>query len=175
MKLMKKILLAVVVLVAIPFVIALFVKNEYVVQRTIIIKRPQQEVFGFIKLLKNQDSYNKWVMMDPRMKKEFKGKDGTVGSIYAWEGEKAGKGEQEIVSIIDGKRIETALRFIKPMESTAFAWMGTEALPEKQTKVTWGMRGANRYPMNFMNLFMNELLGNDLATSLAMLKNNLEN
>lgn len=174
MKLIKKILLVIVVLIAIPFLIALFVKNEYTVEREVIVKKHPQDVFNYIKFVKNQDRYSTWAMMDPDMKKQFKGTDGTVGFVYAWDGEKAGKGEQEIVKIADGKRIDLALRFIKPMESTASAWLTRDSLSQNQTKVTWGMTGVCRYPMNFMNLFMNSVLGKDLETSLALLKKNLE-
>ena len=44
-------------------------------------------------------------MVDPDMKREFKGMDGTVGFIYAWNGNKrAGEGEQEIKTIEEGKK-----------------------------------------------------------------------
>ncbi len=36
------------------------------------------------------------------------------------------------------------------------------------------MNGKNNYPLNFMNLFMNNMLGKDLETSLTTLKSILE-
>ncbi len=44
-------------------------------------------------------------MTDPLMKKQFKGTDGTVGFLYAWDSQnnEVGKGEQEIERIKDGK------------------------------------------------------------------------
>ena len=43
-------------------------------------------------------------MVDPNMKKEFKGTDGTTGFIYGWNGnKKAGEGEQEIKNMVAGK------------------------------------------------------------------------
>ena len=113
--------------------------------------------------------------MDPNMKKEYKGTDGTVGFVYAWDGnDKAGKGEQEITRIEEGKRIDMALRFKKPFESNAAAYMATEPVKPGETLVRWQMSGKSPYPMNFMNLFMDNLLGKDLQSSLTMLKNNLE-
>ncbi len=100
MKIVKKILIVVAILMAIPLIIALFVKKEYEVEREVTINKPKEEVFNYVKHLKNQDNYSKWVRMDPNMRKDFKGIDGTVGFVYAWDGNKdAGKGEQEIKNI----------------------------------------------------------------------------
>ncbi|HEY0669106.1 MAG TPA: SRPBCC family protein [Sphingobacteriaceae bacterium] len=175
MKLIKKILLVIVIIIAVPFVIALFVKKDYSVERQVTINKPRNEVFNYIKLVKNQDQYSKWAMMDPEMKKEYSGTDGTVGFVYAWDGEKAGKGEQVIKKITDEERLDLALHFIKPFEGTATAWMVTKPASTNQTTVAWGMKGESKYPMNFMNLFMDSMLGKDLETSLTKLKSNLEN
>lgn len=46
--------------------------------RETVIDKPRQEVFNYVKFIRNQDAYNKWVMTDPAMKKDSKGKYGTV-------------------------------------------------------------------------------------------------
>lgn len=112
-------------LIAIILIAALFIKKEYTIEREVAINKPKQEVFSYIRFLKNQDHYSKWVMTDPAMKKEFKGTDGTVGFVYAWDGnKKAGKGEQEIMKITEGERIDIEVRFVKPFEATAAAQIG---------------------------------------------------
>ncbi|HEY0054581.1 MAG TPA: polyketide cyclase, partial [Pedobacter sp.] len=65
MKMVKIILLIVVLIVAIPLIIALFVDKNYSVRREIVINKARQEVFNYLKFLKNQEKYSKWVMMDP--------------------------------------------------------------------------------------------------------------
>ena len=176
MKIVKKILIVVVIIIAIPLIIALFVKKEYSIQREITINKPQQEVFNYVKYLKNQDNYSKWVMTDPAMKKDFRGTDGTEGFVYAWDSKdkNAGKGEQEITKITEGKRLDIEVRFEKPFEGIATTPIETEEISENETKVKWGMNGKNKYPMNFMNLFMDNMLGSDLETSLTNLKGILE-
>ena len=175
MKTLKKILLVIAIIIAIPLVIALFVKKEYSVERTITINKPKQQVFDYVKHLKNQDNYSKWVRMDPAMKKDFRGTDGTIGFVYAWDGNKeAGKGEQEIKQITEGERMDVEIRFEKPFEGIAQAPFKTEALSAGQTKLTWGMKGKSKYPLNFMNLFMDNMLGKDIQSSLVMLKGILE-
>ncbi len=174
----KKIIIGILVLIAIPFIVALFIKKEYAVEREVTINQPKQEVFDYIKILKNQDNYSKWAQMDSNMKKTYKGTDGTNGFVSAWESTKkdVGKGEQEIKNITDGERIDYELRFIEPFQSTESAYMITENISENQTKVKWGFNGHMAYPMNLMFLFMNfeKMIGDDLETGLKNLKTILE-
>ena len=176
MKILKTVLTVVAIIILIPLVLALFIKNEYAVQREITINKPKAEVFNYIKHLKNQDQYSKWVRIDPAMKKDFRGTDGTEGFVYAWDSndENAGKGEQEIKKIKEGERMDVEIRFERPFKGMAVAPFTTETVSANQTRVTWGMQGRQPYPMNFMNLFLDNILGKDLNTSLASLKNILE-
>lgn len=178
MSLLKKILLAVVIIIAIPLIVALFTKKDYEVERQIVIEQPKEEVFDYVKYLKNQDDYSKWANMDPNMKKSYRGTDGEVGFVSAWESDNpdVGKGEQEIVGINEGERIDYELRFFEPFESKEPAYMTTESLGPEQTRVTWGFNGHMDYPMNLMLLFMDfeEMIGNDLETGLKNLKMELE-
>src|SRR3954468_599291 len=107
-------------IIALLLIIAIFTKKEYYTHSEIIIHAPQQKVFDYLKKIKNQDHFNKWIMVDPDMKREFKGTDGTVGFIYAWNGSKeAGEGEQEIKAITEGKNIELEIRFVRPFAGIA--------------------------------------------------------
>ena len=175
MNILKIILLGIVAIIGLVLIVALFVKKEYTIEREITISKPAAEVFDYVKFIKNQDSYNKWTMMDPNMKKDFRGTDGTVGFVYAWDGnDKAGKGEQEITKIDEGSELDLEIRFIKPFEGIAHTKLTTKPATEGQTRVTWTMVGESKYPMNISNLFMDSLLGKDLESSLINLKNNLE-
>lgn len=158
-------------------IVALFMSRDMKATREVIINKPLPEVFDFIKQLKNQDLYSKWNTMDPNMKKSYKGEDGTVGFVSAWEGNKqVGQGEQEILAIVEGKSIDSELRFIKPFKSIAKAKMTTEAISDQATKVSWGFEGKMNYPMNFIKLFIKieEGVGNDFAFGLSRLKDLLE-
>lgn len=178
MKVLKKILLVLVIILAIPFITALFIEKDYAVEREIVIDQPKEVVFNYVKYLKNQDYYSKWATMDPNMKKTYRGTDGQVGFVSAWESENpdVGKGEQEIVNIKEGERIDFELRFFEPFESTEPAYMTTQSLGDQKTKVTWGFNGHMDYPMNLMLAFMDfeEMIGNDLETGLQNLKKVLE-
>ena len=169
------ILLVIAGIIVLILVIGLFMRKGYTITREIIINATRQNVFDYVKQLKNQDHFNKWVMVDPGMKRVFKGTDGTVGFIYGWNGnKKAGEGEVEIKSISEGENIETEIRFVRPFPGIAHINMVTEAVSDNQTKVTWSNASTMKYPMNIMLSTIEKMLAKDMDTSLSNLKNILE-
>ena len=177
MNVLTIIVLVIVAIIALILIIALFVRKHYSVKREIIIDKPISEVFNYIRFLKNQDYYSKWVMTDPAMKKIFTGTDGQPGFIYAWDGnKKAGKGEQEIKKITDNEHIDVEVRFERPFVAIANTPFKTESVSGTQTRVIWGTSSQMKYPMNIMLAVMNieRMLGNDLEISLRNLKTILE-
>ncbi len=174
MKFFKRLLIGLLILLAIPFLMALFVTKQYDAVREIVIHVPKDTVFNYVKYLKNQDNYSKWAAMDPNMNKSYRGIDGTVGFVSAWSStnEDVGAGEQEIKKIVPGERIDYELRFIEPFQSTEPAFMSTVAIDSATTKVTWGFHGEVDYPMNIIFLFMDfeKMIGDDLEIGLSKLK-----
>jgi uncharacterized protein YndB with AHSA1/START domain len=179
MKIIKNMAIVIVVILLIPFIIALFSAKDYSVVREVTINKPHEEVYNYTKFLKNQDSFSKWASMDPNMQKEYKGTDGQVGFVSAWKSENpdVGSGEQEILAIQEGKRIDYALRFFEPFESDDKAFMEFEPLNDSQTLVRWGFKGHFAYPTNAMLLVMDmeKMIGDDFQTGLENLKRILEN
>ncbi len=162
-------------LIILPLIIGLFMKKEHYAKRDIIINASKQKVFDYIKLLKNQDTFNEGAMAGTDRQKEFKGTDGTVGFIYAWSGDKnAGQGEKEIKNIVEGKSIEMEIRFIKPMITHATIIMETEAISGTQTKVSWSNAGPLKYPLNVMIPMVEKSVAKGMDSSLKTLKNILE-
>jgi hypothetical protein len=172
------ILYVLLIIVAIPLIVALFVKKDYSVEREIVISKSKPQVFDYLKYLKNQDNFSKWVTIDPNMKKDYHGTDGTVGFVSVWDSnnKNVGKGEQEIKKITEGKRIDYEIRFIKPFAGVANAYLTLDSTTNNATIVNWGFDSKMKYPMNLMLLFMNmeKMVGNDLATGLSTLKKVLE-
>jgi hypothetical protein len=175
MNIIITILLVLAGIIALLLIIALFMKKEHYVNREIIINAPKQKVFDFLRLLNNQEKFNKWAKTDPNRKWEFKGTDGTVGYIISWTGNRsAGEGEKEIMNIVEGKRIETEIRFVKPMRVTASVIFETESLSADQTKVNLINKGIMKYPMNLFIPMAERNFPKDMDESLATLKNILE-
>jgi len=174
----KKVSIIIAILIATPFILALFIHNSYDVEREVVINQPKAIVFDYLKFLKNQNEFSKWAKMDPMSKKTYRGIDGTVGFVSAWasENEEVGTGEQEIIAINYGNRIDYELRFFTPFEATEPAYIETKSISAEKTRVKWGFSGHMDYPMNLMFLFMDfeQVIGDDLQTGLDNLKVILE-
>lgn len=179
MKIFKRILLALGIIIAAFLIIALFLKSNYTVERSITVNKPDTVVFNYLKYLKNQNDFSVWAQMDPNMEKTYTGTDGTVGFISAWKSDvkDVGQGEQEIKNITSGKRIDYEVRFIEPFPGTSQSYLITDEQAPDQTKVTWGFKGHMAYPTNLMLLFFNmdQAIGNDLQKGLENMKQIVEN
>ena len=178
MRLLKITGITVLILAVTILIIGLSSGKEFEVSRSIIIYRASPEVFNYVSHIRNQNNYGVWAKMDPDSEKSYTGSDAAVGFVSRWNSnvKKVGQGEQEIMKIVPQKRIETELRFKKPVETVNYAYLETTAQDENETKVTWTVGGKIEFPMNVMFLFMNmdHMLGKQLDEGLVNLKTILE-
>lgn len=178
MKILKKILVVFVVLIAIVLVAGVFMKKDFTVIRSVELDQPINEVYNYVKLLKNQDEYSVWMKMDPNVKKTYTGTDGTVGFIGAWDSKvkDVGVGEQEITAMAANDRIDYVMRFKKPneMQGTATMLFSEEG---DCSKLDWSFSGSIGYPFNVMMPLMDfeGKLGPQLQEGLDNLKVILDN
>jgi len=165
-------------IIFVVLLLAAIAPKAYVVQRSIIINKPRQQVFNYVKYLRNMDHYSKWVMMDPNKSMAYTGTDGTEGYNAAWDSQmkQAGKGHQTIDKIIDGERIDIRVVFIKPFAGVADTYIATQQVTTDTTTVKWAFNSKMPFPMNAMLLFVNmeKMLGADIEESLNNLKRVLE-
>jgi uncharacterized protein YndB with AHSA1/START domain len=178
MNILITILIVIVGIIALLLITALFTKKTYTIEKEVLIHRRRPDVFEYIQHLKNQSSYNKWMMADPDMRVTYTGVDGTVGFKQAWDSDnkQVGKGEQEITAVDQGVGISTITRFIKPMEGIAHLQLATEVVADHKTKVKWSFQSGMKYPMNILIILLNmpKMLGKDLEKSLELLRAELE-
>jgi uncharacterized protein YndB with AHSA1/START domain len=167
-----------IILVIIPVIAAAVMSEEYVIETSLDINKSKTEVFGFLKYLRNADQFNKWVMEDPNMQKEFVGTDGEAGFIYRWNSEKknVGEGEQEIVAITEGEKIDYEIRFVRPFANTSGALIMTKDAGAGKTNVSWSFYGKRSFGMRIFHFLFNlkKVLKKDLHMSLTNLKTLLE-
>lgn len=163
--------------IALIVVLAAVAPGKLEVEREVVINKPLSEVFAALKDVRGHRAWSPWARKDPNMKQEYSGKDGEVGFIAAWEGNKeVGRGEQEIKAITENKRIDFELRFKEPFENRSSAYFITDAIDADTTRVRWGMTGKSRFPMNIicMLMGMKEMLIRDFDQGLLSLKKTLE-
>jgi|WetSurSiteA1Bulk_404760.scaffolds.fasta_scaffold59674_1 hypothetical protein len=178
MKIFLDIIIVIAGIITLLLLVGFFSKKNYTVGREVEVNKPKATVFNYLKLLKNQNKFSVWASMDTNMKTRFTGIDGTEGFISAWEStnKNVGKGEQEILKIVDGERLDYEIRFIRPFKSTSWAFITTKSVTNNQTLVHWEFSARMKYPANLMLLFMNmeKMIGSDLQKGLQNLKTILE-
>ncbi|HUH25633.1 MAG TPA: SRPBCC family protein [Flavobacterium sp.] len=150
---------------------ALFVPKTFHAKRSTVINKPKQEVFEYVKLIKNQENYGVWFRMDPAIEKTYEGTDGTVGFVYTWKSKEVGNGKQVLTKIDEGNRIDMDL-FFQDSNDAAKLYMTTESINDNQTKVTWVIDGKMPYPFNLMGVFYN--MNKDFEQGVQNLKEVLE-
>ncbi|REJ83767.1 MAG: polyketide cyclase [Bacteroidetes bacterium] len=177
-KALKYLGITILVLIAIPLILGLFVSKDFMYEKSISINSPIDSVWTHVSTLAAIDGWSPWNDYDPSMKKEMTGTDGEIGASHSWESphEKVGKGSQTISKIEKPVLIETDLKFYVPYESEAKGYI--KLAPEGEgTKVTWGFSSVMPYPFNVMSLFMDmsEMMDPDFTKGLAKLKDLCEN
>jgi hypothetical protein len=146
------------------------------IEKSAEIRKPSSEVFNYLKLLRNQDNFSVWNMTDPGMKKEHSGTDGEVGFLYRWDSQNknVGAGEQKLTAIIQGKQIDSEVRFFRPMENTGKTSFIIDDAGNGSTRVRWIFDSPSKFPMILFAPIFKKMLGKDLQKGLENLKNILE-
>ena len=151
MRILKKILIFILALVGLFLLVGLVIDKEYTISHSITINKPQQEVFNYVKLFKNQENYSVWVMADPNIKLKYEGEDGTVGAKVSWDGnDDVGAGSQTITNITND-RINVDLHFIRPMKDDQKGATLVKAINANSCTLTEEFYGNDPYPMNALS------------------------
>lgn len=175
MKILKRILIGIVALIALLLLIALFIPKTYTVSVTETINRPATEVFDYVKLIRNQENYSVWMMEDPNIQMTYTGTDGTPGFKAAWNSlnDNVGEGSQQITAVTT-ERIDVDLNFIRPFEGSHKAATIVKPVSANQTEVTSEFYGSDSYPMNLMSVIGKSMLRDAQEKNLKNLKGILE-
>ncbi|MDT0689869.1 SRPBCC family protein [Salegentibacter sp. F188] len=152
-------------------------KKEYDLSRTIVINRPKEEVYGFVRQLRKQPLWMPWFQRDPDAILKYKGTDGKPEASFYWKGNrKVGEGIQRIVKVRQGKVLETKILFIKPFKLNALTYIGVKEIEHEKTKMVWGVKGHIPFPLTIISLFygVERLLAKNIERGLKNLKKMLE-
>src|SRR4029077_14764296 len=111
-RMLKKILIGVVVVVAGFLAFAATRPDTYHVERSTQIAAPTAMVFEQLEDLRAWAAWSPWDKRDPEMKKTFDGPPKGVGASYSWEGNKqVGKGKMEVTETQPPTQIKYRLTF----------------------------------------------------------------
>ena len=171
MKFLKYALFTVLGLIVLTLIVAAILPKTFHAEGTTIVNKPNNEVFNYVKHIKNQEHFGVWFEQDPNIVKTSEGTDGTEGFKYSWKSDKVGNGSQVITKIIENSRVDINL-FLMDSAKPAKSFFTTEEVSTNQTKVHWVVDGEMPYPFNLMSLFYD--MNKDFEQGTANLKVVLE-
>ncbi len=152
-------------------------KKDYDVSRTVVINNSREDIFNFVRKLRNQPHWIPYFKRDPDAVKKYKGEDGKLGASFYWKGNsKAGEGIQRIVKTKYGRILETKILFVKPIKVNALTYIGVKEIEPEKTKMVWGVRGHLGFPLTIISLIYSpeKALGKDFEQGLKNLKHIME-
>lgn len=171
----KTILIAGVVIIAIPLVIAAFRPGTFRVERSALIKAPVDQLHAQINDLRAVNTWNPFVLKDPNVRGEYKGPATGPGAEYHFAGNReVGKGSMSIVDT-NPTRITMKLDTLEPIEGHSTIEF-TLAPKADATEVTWAIHGPSPYITKLVGLFLNmdKMIGKEFESGLRMLKTRVE-
>ena len=168
----KKIALALVVLVAAVLVFAATKPDTLHVERTATIRAPAEKIFPLVNDFHSWGSWSPYEKRDPAMKRTYSGAPSGKGAVYEWAGNsEVGSGRMEITDTTAPSKIVIKLDFMTPFEGHDVAEFTMQPSADS-TSVTWTMQGPNLYLGKVISVFINmdHMVGSDFETGLASLK-----
>ncbi|CAE6719306.1 MULTISPECIES: SRPBCC family protein [Paraburkholderia] len=168
---LKVILITVVAAVGLLLIYAATRPDNFRIERSVRIEAPPERVYGLIDDLHQFNRWNPFLRKDPAAQGTYSGTPSGKGARYAWQGEKVGVGQMEIVDTAAPANVTMNLDFIKPFEAHNMADFTLK--PEAgATQVTWAMYGPAPFLSKLMQVFvsMDRMVGKDFEDGLSNLK-----
>lgn len=169
---LKKLALAVLIVIVGILVFAATKPGAFHVERSAIVNAPPETIYPLLSDFHQWTRWSPWEELDPAMTRTHSGARNGKGAVYEWSGNSdVGKGRMEITNAVEPSRIAIALQFLDPWEANNVAAF-TLAPRGNATMVTWTMDGPSPYLMKVMSVFINmdRMIGTDFEKGLAKLK-----
>ncbi|MFO1463262.1 MAG: SRPBCC family protein [bacterium] len=173
---LKKILIAVLVLVAGFLVVAALQPSDLRVSRSATMSAPAAAVFAQVNDFHRWEAWSPWAKLDPQAKNSYEGPPAGPGAVFRWAGNReVGEGSMTITDSQPNERIRIKLDFVKPFAGTNDVEFTFQPQGD-QTQVSWTMSGKKNLLMKAMGLFVScdKMIGGRFEEGLAQLKKIVE-
>jgi hypothetical protein len=173
---LKRLLIALVVLLAGLAIFVALQPDDYRLTRSITIAAPAAAIFPHVNDLHRWEDWSPWAKVDPNAKVAFAGAPAGPGAVFTWDGnDKTGAGTMTITASRPNDLIRIKTDFVKPFTATGF----TEFIFSQtgdQTNVIWTMTGTHSFIAKAICLVtsMETMLGPDFEKGLAQMKRVVE-
>ena len=168
----KKVLIALVVLIAGFAVVVAMQPSDFKVERTATIDAPAAKVFPHVNDLHKWDAWSPWAKLDPKAKVAFEGPEAGKDAAMSWAGNSAvGAGQMTIVESRPDDLVSLKVDFTEPMEGTSTSEFAFKP-GGQSTSVTWTMASRHDFIGKAMCLIMNgkKMIGDEMDKGLTQLK-----
>jgi hypothetical protein len=118
MKIVKRILIGLVAVIAGIFIVAATRPNTYTVERSLKMNATPEKIFPYLISFKKGLEWSAWEKTDKDVKRAFTGPESGMGAVYEFEGEKSGHGKLSFKSIVPNELVKMDLTFYKPMQGS---------------------------------------------------------
>ena len=170
-RMMKRVAVVLVVLIAAVLIYATTKPDTLHVERSASIQAPAEKIRPLIEDFHVWTAWSPYEKRDPALKRTFSGAPRGKGAIYEWDGNsEVGQGRMEILDS-NPSQVTIQLDFIKPFEGHNIAEF--KITPRGgSTDVTWVMRGPSNYLGKVMSVFidMDDMIGRDFEAGLGNMK-----
>ncbi len=169
MKALKIIGIIVLVLVALFFIVALFLPSKVHMEQSITINREPAVIFKQVNNFHNWAAWSPWAETDSLMVNTYSGPELGVGAKMSWKSKKHGDGSMTIVESLPYTSVKYDLDFME--QGTAQSYFNF--VPEgDSTKVTWGLDIPKlKYPVErFFGVLMPGMMNQFFKSGLDRLK-----
>ena len=173
---LKKILIAIAVIVAVFIVFVAMQPSDFRITRTAAMTSPPAAVFAQVNDMHKWDAWSPWAKRDPAMKQTYSGPAAGTGAATAWVGNsEVGEGSMTITESRPNELIRIKLEFLTPFKATNDTEFTFKPEGDK-TVVTWSMSGTNNFFSRAICVFMSmdKMVGGDFEKGLAQMKSIVE-
>ena len=147
------------------------------IERETVITARAADITPYLADLHRWVEWSPWEGQDPALQRTYTGQPGTVGSTYAWKGNrKAGAGSMAITRV-DATEVDVDLQFTAPFKSSSAVAFRMSDVSDAghavaATRLVWSMTSPQNLMSRVMGVFVNmdKFLGGDFEKGLAKLK-----
>lgn len=168
---LKKIALALVVILAVLVVVIATRPAEFRLSRSRTIQAPPELAHSYVNDFHRWQAWSPWEKLDPGMKRAHSGAPSGTGAVYHWAGNRdVGEGRMTITDSQPARTVTIRLEFLKPFAATHTTQFDL-APSGTGTHVTWTMTGHNNFLAKAFSLVMDmeKMVGPDFEKGLANL------
>jgi uncharacterized protein YndB with AHSA1/START domain len=173
---LKKILIALLAVIAIFLIVVALQPSEFHVERTATMAAPAATVFDQVNDFHKWDAWSPWAKLDTNAKIAFEGPPSGAGTIMTWAGNnQVGEGKMTLTESKPGELVKINVDFVRPFEGSSTSQFAFKPDGD-QTAVAWTMESHHNFLAKAMCLVFNgkKMMQGEMDKGLANMKSVVE-